>query len=71
MIEQHAAYNAAFLGQETEILLEEKAKKAGFLLGHTPQMQNVVVKAPGSALGQIVRVRITKTAATTLDGELI
>ncbi|MBO4643138.1 MAG: tRNA (N6-isopentenyl adenosine(37)-C2)-methylthiotransferase MiaB [Alphaproteobacteria bacterium] len=71
LIEQHAAYNAAFLGQETEILLEEKAKKAGFLLGHTPQMQNVVVKAPGSALGQIVRVRITKTAATTLDGELI
>ena len=71
LIEQHAAYNAAFLGKETEILLEEKAKKAGFLLGHTPQMQNVVVKAPDSVLGQIVRVRITKTAATTLDGDLI
>ena len=71
LIEQHAAYNAAFLGKETEILLEEKAKKEGFLLGHTPQMQNVVVKAPKNALGQIVRVRITKTAATTLDGELI
>ena len=70
LIEQHAAYNAAFLGKETEILLEEKAKKEGFLLGHTPQMQNVVVKAPESVLGQVVRVRITKTAATTLDGEL-
>jgi len=71
LIEQHAAYNAAFLGKETKILLEEKAKKAGFLLGHTPQMQNVVVKASEDALGKIVRVRITKTAATTLDGELI
>ena len=71
LIEQHAAYNAAFLGRETDILLEEKAKKAGFLLGHTPQMQNVVVKASDEVLGQIVRVRITKTAATTLDGELM
>ena len=71
LIEQHAAYNATFLGKETEILLEEKAKKEGFLLGHTPQMQNVVVKASDEVLGQIVRVRITKTAATTLDGELI
>ena len=71
LIEQHAAYNASFLGKETEVLLEDKAKKDGYLLGHTPQMQNVVVKASDEVLGQIVRVRITKTAATTLDGELI
>ena len=70
LIEQHAAYNARSLGKTTEVLLESKAKKKGYLLGHTPQMQNVVVKAPDSALGQIVRVRVTKTAATTLDGEL-
>lgn len=71
LIEQHAAYNASFSGKETEVLLESKAKKSGCLLGHTPHMQNVVVSAPDNLLGQIVRVRITKTAATTLDGELI
>ncbi|MBR1778362.1 MAG: tRNA (N6-isopentenyl adenosine(37)-C2)-methylthiotransferase MiaB [Alphaproteobacteria bacterium] len=71
LIEQHAAYNALFLGKETKVLLEDKAKKDGYLLGHTPQMQNVVVKAPENMLGQIVRVRIAKTAATTLDGELL
>ena len=47
-----------------------KAKKEGVLLGHSPQMQNVTVKADEKLLGQIVRVRITKTAATTLDGIL-
>ena len=71
LIEQHAAYNAGFLGKTTQVLLEDKAKKNGYLLGHTPQMQNVVVKASEEFLGQIVPVRITKTAATTLDGELI
>ncbi len=70
LIEQHAAYNAGFLGKTMHVLLEDKAKKAGYLLGHTPQMQNVVVKASEEFLGQIVPVRITKTAATTLDGEL-
>ena len=70
LIEQHAAYNAGFLGRETDVLLEDRAKKKGFLLGHTPQMQNVVVKAPENMLGQIIRVRITKTAATTLEAEL-
>lgn len=70
LIEQHAAYNAGFLGRETDVLLEDRAKKKGFLLGHTPQMQNVVVKAPENMLGRIVRVRITKTAATTLEAEL-
>ena len=70
LIEQHAAYNAGFSGKTMQVLLEDKAKKTGYLLGHTPQMQNVVVKASEEFLGQIVPVRITKTAATTLDGEL-
>ena len=70
LIEQHAQYNALFLGKEISVLLESKAKKEGVLLGHSPQMQNVTVKADESLLGQIVRVRITKTAATTLDGIL-
>lgn len=71
LIEQHAAYNARFKGRTVDVLLEEKAKKDGYLLGHTPQMQNVVVQAPDSLSGQIVRVRIVGTAATTLDGELV
>ena len=71
LIEQHAAYNARFKGRTVDVLLEEKAKKDGYLLGHTPQMQNVVVRAPDSLSGQIVRVRIVGTAATTLDGELV
>ena len=71
LIEQHAVFNARFKGREVDVLLEEKAKKDGFLLGHTPHMQNVVVRAPDSLSGKIVRVRVTKTAATTLDGEQV
>lgn len=71
LLDQHAAYNRNFLGRETEVLLESRAKKAGCLIGHTPQMQNVLVRAPESFLNQTVRVRVTKTSAASLDAEML
>lgn len=71
LLDQHAAYNRDFLGRETEVLLESRAKKAGCLIGHTPQMQNVLVRAPESFLNRTVRVRVTKTSAASLDAEML
>lgn len=69
LMEQHAAFNADFLGKTVDVMPESPGRKAGTLLGHSPQMQNVVVKADVSLIGKIIPVRITKTAAAALEGE--
>lgn len=71
LTEQHAAYNAAFLGKTVEVLPESVGRKEGTLLGHSPQMQNVVFKGDESMIGRIVPVRITKTTAAALEGEAV
>lgn len=70
LMEQHAAFNGGFLGKTVNVMPESTGRKAGTLLGHSPQMQNVVVKADVSLIGKIIPVRITKTAAAALEGEL-
>ncbi|MGN0905272.1 MAG: tRNA (N6-isopentenyl adenosine(37)-C2)-methylthiotransferase MiaB [Alphaproteobacteria bacterium] len=69
LMEQHAAFNADFLGKTVDVMPESPGRKAGTLLGHSPQMQNVVVKADVSLIGKIIPVRITKTAAAALEGD--
>lgn len=71
LLEQHAAFNAKFLGRTVDVLLDSKGHKAGTLLGHTPQMQNVVVAADDSFLNKIVPVRIAETSAATLKAEMV
>lgn len=69
LMEQHAAFNAGFLGKTVDVMPESAGRKAGTLLGHSPQMQNVVVKGDASLIGKIIPVRITRTAAAALEGE--
>lgn len=69
LMEQHAAFNADFLEKTVDVMPESPGRKAGTLLGHSPQMQNVVVKADVSLIGKIIPVRITKTAAAALEGD--
>lgn len=71
LLEQHAAFNMRMLNRETDVLLEADGHRAGTLIGHTPYMQNVVVRAPQSEKGKTVRVKIAKTAATTLEGDIV
>ena len=71
LLEQHAAFNARFLGRTVDVLLDSKGHRDGTLLGHTPQMQNVVVAADESYLNKIVPVRIAETSAATLKAEMV
>ena len=72
LLKQHAAFNEAFVGKRTEVLFEDKiAKKDGFLLGHSPYMQNVRVKAPETLLGQTAVVKIVRASAVALDAEVL
>ncbi len=71
LMKQHAAYNADFLGKTLDVMPEGVGRKAGTLLGHSPQMQNVVFNGDASQIGKIVPVRITKTTAAALEGEAV
>ena len=68
---QQRAFNEATIGKELDVLLTERGKMRGQLVGYTPYMQGTVVKAPLKMLGEIVRVKITGASATALTGKII
>ncbi|MGN0919484.1 MAG: tRNA (N6-isopentenyl adenosine(37)-C2)-methylthiotransferase MiaB [Alphaproteobacteria bacterium] len=68
---QQRAFNEGTVGKVLEVLLTERGKSRGQLVGYTPYMQGTVVKAPLSQLGEIVRVQITDATATALMGKII
>ena len=68
---QQRAFNEATVGKTLEVLLTERGKQRGQLVGYTPYMQGTVVKAPLKMLGEIVRVKITSASATALTGEIV
>ena len=68
---QQRAFNEATVGKTLEVLLTERGKIKGQLVGYTPYMQGTVVKAPLKMLGEIVCVKITGASATALTGEIV
>ena len=71
LLKQQKAFNEASVGKVFDVLLTEKGKVRGQLLGYSPYMQGTIVKAPMSMLGQIVRVKVTSASATALKAELV
>ena len=68
---QQRAFNEATVGKELDVLLVERGKEKGQLVGYTPYMQGTVVRAPLKMLGQIVSVKIIEASATALRGKRI
>lgn len=54
------------VGSEMDILLEKPGRKDGQLIGRSPFLQPVIVDAKSSQIGDIVRVRITRTGTNSL-----
>jgi tRNA-2-methylthio-N6-dimethylallyladenosine synthase len=71
LLSQQRAFNEATVGKELDVLLTERGKVRGQLLGYSPYMQGTVVRAPLSKMGEIVRVKITDATATSLVGKII
>lgn len=72
LLKQHAGFNEKFVGKQIDVLFEDvSTKKDGILIGHTPYMQNVRVRADKSLVGKIVPVRITRSSAVALDAEVL
>jgi tRNA-2-methylthio-N6-dimethylallyladenosine synthase len=65
---QQAAFNAAMLYRETDILLERQGKLAGQLIGKSPWLQSVHIAARGLGIGDITRVRIEQAGPNSLRG---
>ena len=68
--QQKKAYEKT-VGKTMDVLLTEKGKKKGQLIGYTPYLQTVHVEADNACLNQIVPLKIKKASATSLSGELI
>lgn len=68
---QTKEFNQNTIGRELPILLTEKGRKKGQLLGYTPYLQATHVTADEALFGQIVPVKITGATASSLSSELI
>jgi len=67
--QQTAAFNQACLGREMRVLLDRPGRHAGQLLGRSPYMQPVHVKAAAHLLGTVVPLRITAVHPNSLAAE--
>ncbi len=70
LLEQQKKAYEKTVGKTLEVLLVEKGKKKGQLIGYTPYLQTVHVEADDGYLNQIVPLKIKKASATSLSGEL-
>ncbi len=68
---QQARFNAGFLGQTFELLLERAGRQPGQFIGRSPYMQSVHITAPGATLGEMLPVRIISTGPHSLEGALV
>ena len=68
--QQQRDYNARFVGDTLEVLLEKPGRDPGQLGGKTPYLQTVQLAAPREMIGEIIPVTITEIGSYTLFGAL-
>jgi tRNA-2-methylthio-N6-dimethylallyladenosine synthase len=67
---QWRAFNASFMGQTMDVLIEKPGKFPGQLVGRSPYLQSVHVMAKPELIGSIVKVTVTEIGTNTLSGTL-
>ncbi|MGA3307253.1 MAG: tRNA (N6-isopentenyl adenosine(37)-C2)-methylthiotransferase MiaB [Xanthobacteraceae bacterium] len=65
-----ATFNRRCLGRTFSVLFERPGRHRGQLVGRSPYLQPVQVKAPTSLIGAIAAVTITEVASNSLFGAL-
>lgn len=53
-----ADYRKKFVGQELEVIIEEKDKKTGLMIGHSSNYLLLGEQLPESSVGQIVKIKV-------------
>lgn len=69
--EQHQAFADKLVGSTLPVLLEKRARDGARLYGRTPFLQSLQVEAPDEHIGEVINVKITRAAPSTLYGELM
>lgn len=67
---QRHAFNASFVTQVVDVLVEKAGRHPGQVAGKTPHLLTVQFDAPLSAIGTVVPVRIVRAGSNSLFGEL-
>jgi tRNA-2-methylthio-N6-dimethylallyladenosine synthase len=69
--QQQQAFNNASLGQTFDVLMEKSGKYENQFSGKSEYMQTVNIQDASEYIGQIVKAKIIKSSANSLQGELI
>ena len=66
-----AAFNAACVGRETEILVEKPGREPGQIAGRSPWLQPVHAEGDAALIGRVVPVRIDAAQRNSLSARLL
>jgi len=66
----HRAFNAGFAGRDMDILLENRGRLPGQLVGRSPYLQAVQVMAPAKLIGSVRNVTVTEVGSNSLFAAL-
>lgn len=67
---QQAVYQAAMVGRTLPVLLEKAGRDPGQLVGKSPYLHAVHLKADPTLVGRVVAARVTAAGTNSLSGEL-
>ena len=64
-------FNQSCIGKKMPVLLEQKGRHKGQLIGRTPYMQNLHVETDSANMNKIIEVEITEATTNSLSGKEI
>lgn len=67
--DQQRAFAASLVGTEMDVLIEKPGRKPAQIVGRSPWLQPVIVDETAGEIGDIIRVRITKSGPNSLFSE--
>lgn len=63
------AFNKSCVGKVLPVLLEQKGRHRGQLIGRTPYMQNLHIETNGDNINKIIEVEVTDATTNSLSGK--
>jgi tRNA-2-methylthio-N6-dimethylallyladenosine synthase len=70
LLKQQQNFGLSLVGSTIDTLIEKPGRQAGQKVGRSPWLQPVIVDEKAGEIGDIIRVRITKTGYNSLFAEL-
>ncbi|WP_352710358.1 tRNA (N6-isopentenyl adenosine(37)-C2)-methylthiotransferase MiaB [Mesorhizobium sp. M0586] len=71
LLKQQQDFGLGLVGSTIDTLIEKPGRQAGQKVGRSPWLQPVIVDEKAGEIGDIIRVRITKTGYNSLFAELV